>query len=77
MSFRSRLPEPRSRKPLSSPHLSTLPSPSLALLREIVVEASRAPSLQGQIDCVVNKVHEAMRAEVCSLYLSEPVERAR
>jgi phosphotransferase system enzyme I (PtsI)/phosphotransferase system enzyme I (PtsP) len=36
-----------------------------------VVEASRATSLQGQIDCVVNKVHEAMRAEVCSLYLSE------
>jgi phosphotransferase system enzyme I (PtsI)/phosphotransferase system enzyme I (PtsP) len=37
-----------------------------------VVEASRATSLQGQIDTVVNKVHEAMRAEVCSLYLCEP-----
>jgi phosphotransferase system enzyme I (PtsI)/phosphotransferase system enzyme I (PtsP) len=36
-----------------------------------VVEASRATSLQSQIDTVVNKVHEAMQAEVCSLYLSE------
>ena len=36
-----------------------------------MVEASRATSLEQQIDCVVNKVHEAMRAEVCSLYLSE------
>jgi phosphotransferase system enzyme I (PtsI)/phosphotransferase system enzyme I (PtsP) len=52
--------------------LSTRPlSPSLSLLREIAVEASRATSLQGQIDCVVNKVHEAMRAEVCSLYMTE------
>src|SRR5688572_8787373 len=58
---------------VSSDRLNTpSASPSLALLREIVVEASRAPSLQGQIDCVVNKVHDAMRAEVCSLYLSEP-----
>jgi phosphoenolpyruvate-protein phosphotransferase len=45
-------------------------SPSLALLREIVIEASRAENLEQQIDCVVNKVHQAMRAEVCSLYLN-------
>ena len=37
-----------------------------------MVEASRAASLEEQIDCVVRKVHEAMRAEVCSLYLSDP-----
>jgi phosphotransferase system enzyme I (PtsI)/phosphotransferase system enzyme I (PtsP) len=47
------------------------PSPSLSLLREIVVEASRSTSLEEQIDCVVRKVHEAMHAEVCSLYLSD------
>jgi len=51
--------------------VSTRPSsPSLSLLREIVVEASRSASLDEQVDCVVRKVHEAMRAEVCSLYLS-------
>lgn len=51
---------------------SERPTPSLGLLRQIVVEASRAQSLEAQVDCVVRNVHEAMHAEVCSLYLTDP-----
>ncbi|MDX1385369.1 MAG: GAF domain-containing protein, partial [Thermoanaerobaculia bacterium] len=45
--------------------------PSLALLREIVVEASRAGSLEQQLECVVRHVHYAMRVAVCSVYLRQ------
>ncbi|MEH6473357.1 MAG: phosphoenolpyruvate--protein phosphotransferase [Halopseudomonas sp.] len=43
--------------------------PSLELLRQIVVDASRARGLEDQVDCIVRHVHQAVQVAVCSLYL--------
>ncbi len=43
--------------------------PSLELLRQIVIDASRARGLEAQVDCIVRHVHQAMQVEACSLFL--------
>ncbi len=43
--------------------------PSLELLRQIVVDASRARSLEDQVECIVRHVHQMVQVAVCSLYL--------
>ena len=51
-------------------NLMNFPSPpSLELLRQIVVDASRARGLEDQVDCIVKHLHQAMQVDVCSLYL--------
>ncbi|MEH6652476.1 MAG: phosphoenolpyruvate--protein phosphotransferase [Motiliproteus sp.] len=50
--------------------MMNVPSPpSLELLRQIVVDASRARDLVDQVDCIVRHVHQAVQVAVCSLYL--------
>ncbi len=50
--------------------------PTLELLRDIVVDASRARSLEEQVDRIVHQVHQVFKVAVCSLYLMENEEQA-
>ncbi len=43
--------------------------PSLELLRQIVIDASRARGLEDQVHSIVKHVRRAMQVDVCSLYL--------
>jgi len=47
----------------------------LNVLRNIVQEVNSAPDLYGALDIIVDRVHSAMNAEVCSIYLLDSESR--
>lgn len=45
----------------------------LVTLRRVVQEVNAAPDLQGALEIIVRRVRQTMEADVCSVYLRDPV----
>jgi len=47
----------------------------LSVLRKIVQEVSTAPDLESVLDLIVRRIQRAMRTQVCSIFLFDPVRK--
>ncbi len=47
----------------------------LSVLRKIVQEVSTAPDLESVLDLIVRRIQRAMRTQVCSIFLFDPVHK--
>ena len=47
----------------------------LSVLRKIVQEVSAAPDLESVLDLIVRRIQRAMRTQVCSIFLFDPVHQ--
>ena len=47
----------------------------LSVLRKIVQEVSTAPDLESVLDLIVRRIQQAMKTQVCSIFLFDPVHQ--
>eukprot|EP01155_Anaeramoeba_flamelloides_P049745 Anaeramoba_flamelloidesc41699_g1_i11.p2 GENE.c41699_g1_i11~~c41699_g1_i11.p2 ORF type:complete len:144 (-),score=23.01 c41699_g1_i11:8-439(-) len=47
----------------------------LSVLRKIVQEVSTAPDLDSVLDLIVRRIQQAMKTQVCSIFLFDPVRQ--